>query len=113
MPQDFKDEIFFVMSPDEVSYAKRLVREYCMPYGFEPKIQCVRNIESMNICVQNDLGVSINDYWSRVKDNADFNYIELNEKHEIALAWLKEKTSDEIAILAEEMKILLNKDKTP
>lgn len=107
-PEDFMDDTFFVMSAEEVSYAGTLVKEYCAPYGFEPRIQCVRNIESMNVSVQNGLGVSISDYWSRVKDNADFRYIELNEKHEIALGWMKDSQNQDINVLANELEFLLS-----
>ena len=106
-PEDFKDDMFFVMSADEVSYAGKLVKEYCAPYGFEPRIQYVRNIESMNISVQNGLGVSISDFWSRVKDNSDFRYIELKEKHEIALAWLTDSTNQDANVLANELEFML------
>lgn len=105
-PQDFKDETFLVMSAKEASYAGDLVREYCKPYGFIPRIQHVRNIESMNAYVQNNMGVIITDGWSGVKQNANLKYLELKETHEISLAWLSGTSNENIHVFANEMGII-------
>lgn len=107
-PQEFKDETFFIMSNEEVSYGGDLVKSYCQEYGFTPKIEYVRNIESMNACVQNGMGVVISDSWSREKDNTNFKYLELDTMHKIALAWKTDTNNDEISTLANEMKLILN-----
>ncbi len=106
-PEDFKNDTFVVMSTDEFSDVGKLVKEYCAPYGFSPKIQYVRSIESMNACVQNGMGVAISDFWSRVKDHADFRYLELKEKHEISIAWLSENKNENIHVMANELEFLL------
>lgn len=105
-PQDFKDETFLVISAKEASYAGDLVREYCKPYGFIPRIQHVRNIESMNAYVQNNMGVIITDGWSGVKQNANLKYLELKETHEISLAWLSGTSNENIHVFANEMDII-------
>lgn len=106
---DFKNDVFFIMSAEEVAYASRLVHEYCEPYGFKPKIQCVRNIESMNVYVQNGLGVAISDFWSREKEHTGFGFLELKETHTISLGWLNKEDNDNIHILTDELKLLLDK----
>jgi len=107
-PEDFQNEAFYVMSNDEVSYAADMVKSCCEDYGFTPKIQYVRSIESMNACVQNGMGVAITDFWSSVKDNADFKYLKLDTNHTISLAWKKDTKNEKVFILANEMKILLD-----
>ncbi|MCC8151430.1 MAG: LysR family transcriptional regulator [Lachnospiraceae bacterium] len=108
-PQDFKDETFLVMSAKEASYAGDLVREYCKPYGFIPRIKYVRNIESMNACVQNNMGVIISDGWSVVKQNANLKYLKLNETHEISLAWITGTSNENVHVFANEMRAIFNK----
>lgn len=96
------------MSTDEVPYAGGLVKSWCEHYGFVPKIQYVRSIESMNACVQNGMGVAISDFWSSAKDSADFRYLKLDTNHKISLAWKKGTENEKVlCLLANEMKVLL------
>jgi len=107
-PVDFKNETFFVMSADEVSYAGNLVKSWCEYYGFVPKIQYVRSIESMNACVQNGMGAAISDYWSCARDSVDFQYLKLDTNHKISLAWKKDSKNQKVYVLANELKIMLD-----
>lgn len=92
-PIDFKDAFFYVVSEDDVPRAAEFVRGYCAPYGFEPKIRTVPNIESMLSVLQNGLGVAIMDTWQRDCTNADLRYITLNSSHAVSLAWRKSNTN--------------------
>ncbi len=107
-PEDFRDDRFLVMSASEVSYAADLVRSYCKPYGFEPRISHVRSIESMLSNVQNNLGVCICDMWSRVIDDPDFRYIELEQKHDMCLARNTDHSNEAVNIVVNELTFLVN-----
>lgn len=106
-PQDFSNETFFVLSSEEASYAADLVRGYLRPFGFEPHIQLVRNIESMNACVHNGMGVAVSDWWSSAKNMPDFRFIPIGSRHPISLVWKKKNKNDIIRILANELKFTL------
>ena len=108
-PKDFANETFFVLSSEEASYAAELVRGYLRPFGFEPKITTVRNIESMNACVHNGMGVEISDWWSSAKNMQDFKYIPIGSRHPIALVWKQKNSNEAIRVLANEMKFILER----
>lgn len=88
-PQDFKQEIFFVVGEREVPQAAELVRSYCRPYRFVPVIQVLPNNESMLDNVRNGLGVAIMGSWSRACRDPNFRTIGLGSSHQIKLYWKK------------------------
>lgn len=108
-PRDFANETFFVLSSEEASYAVGLVKRYMRPFGFEPKIQTVRNIESMNACVHNGMGVEISDWWSSAKNMHDFKYIPIGSRHPIVLVWKQKNANSAIGVLVNEMKFTLER----
>lgn len=107
-PADFKDDVFWVVGDDEVPRASELVRSYCAPYGFEPKIRTVPNIESMLTALQNGLGVAIMDSWQRDRTNDEFRYLTLNSSHLVSLAWRKSNTNPTIPLFINEIALLFH-----
>lgn len=107
-PGDFKDDIFYVVSDDEVPRASEFVRSYCAPYGFVPKIRTVPNIESMITVIQNGLGVVIMDIWRRDCMDADLSYLTLNSGHLVSLAWRKSNTNPVIPLFVNEITLLFH-----
>lgn len=61
-PKDFKDETFYVLD-ENVDFVIQKNREYCKEYQFVPKIQKVKNIQTIHANVLNGKGVTINDSW--------------------------------------------------
>jgi DNA-binding transcriptional LysR family regulator len=106
-PADFKNEVFLVLSGEEVAYAKDLVISYCKPYGFTPKIRFVRNIESMLAGVQNGMGVAISDSWENATSNQGFSYVTMDSLHSIALAWKDKTDNKDISLLVNEFTLLM------
>ncbi len=107
-PTDFKDDVFFVVSDEEVPRASEFVRSYCAPYGFEPKIRTVPNIESMLTVVQNGIGVAIMDTWQRDCTNSGLHYIPLNSSHLVSLAWRKSNSNPAIPLFINEITLLFH-----
>ncbi len=105
---DFKDDIFWVVSEEEVPRAPEFVRSYCAPYGFEPKVRTVPNIESMLSALQNGLGVAIMDVWQRDLTNEDFRYLTLASSHIVSLAWRKSNPNPAIPLFVNEITLLFH-----
>ena len=106
-PKDFENELFFALSSEEATYAANLVREYMRPFGFEPRIQVVRNIESMNACVHNGMGVAVTDWWSTAKGMSDFGFIPIGSRHPIVMVWKEKNDNPALSVLANEFKFIL------
>ena len=107
-PLDFKNDTFFVVGDDEVPRASEFVRGYCSPYGFEPKIFTVPNIESMLAAMQNGTGVAIMDSWQRDCTNHAFRYLKLNSSHLVSLAWRKSNSNPAIPLFINEITLLFH-----
>lgn len=88
-PQDFKQDLFFVVGEREAPQAAELVRGYCRPYHFVPAIQILPNNESMLDNVRNGMGVAIMGNWSRACGDPNFKTIGLGSSHQIKLYWKK------------------------
>lgn len=102
-PEYFKDEDFLTVSDEEFDYVTDLIRSYCKPYGFVPKVQLVRSTDAMILGVQCGLGVAISDIWCRALDNADFGYVVLDSSHPVSLIW-REHQDEAIADFIELLK---------
>lgn len=87
-PWDFSEETFLVL--DEEGVGARMARAYCKPYGFQPRMMPVSDIESLVMGIQNQEGVAIIDPWMRITSNTDFGYIELAESDELIFVWKKD-----------------------
>lgn len=105
---DFKNDTFWVVSEEEVPRAAEFVRSYCAPYGFEPKVRTVPNIESMLTALQNGLGVAIMDVWQRDRTNEAFRYLTLPSSHAVSLAWRKSNPNPAIPLFINEITLLFH-----
>lgn len=102
VPSDFKDDIFFIPAPDEATHIVELVKSYCEPYGFIPKIQGVKSFESLILNVTNGLGVAIADTWVS-QTYSSLRCIELKSFHEISIAWRSNDDNPAIPIFLHEL----------
>ena len=87
---------FFTVADGEYDSAE-LVREYMRPYGFEPKVQLVPNIEEAVARTYSGMGAMIIDEWSREMKNTSLQHIVLNSCNEAVLAWKKENKNPAFA----------------
>lgn len=106
--EEFKDDVFFVVSDEEVPRASEFVRSYCAPYGFEPKVRTVPNVESMLTVLQNGMGVAIMDSWQRDCSNTDLRYFPINSAHLVSLAWRKSNRNPAIQPFINEITLLFH-----
>lgn len=102
VPSDFKDDIFFVPSPDEVTHIVELVKNYCEPHGFIPTIQGVKNFESLILSVANGLGVAVADSWVG-QTYRTLRSIDLDSYHDIAVAWKNNNDNPAIPVFLHEL----------
>lgn len=95
-PADFAGDTFLVVTEREHSfYGEDLVRGFCRPYGFVPKVLAVNSTDSMLAGIQCHLGVAIVDEWSREIHHPDFRFIRLESSHQVRLMW-KTKWEDPV-----------------
>lgn len=95
-PIDFEDETFLVISEGEHSfYGQDLVKGFCKPYGFVPKVLAVNSTDSMMAGIQCRMGVAIVDAWSRELSHPEFGHITLDSSHIVRLMW-KTKWTDPV-----------------
>lgn len=93
-PADFKDEDFLTVSDEEFDFVTDLIRSFCKPYGFVPKVQLVRSTDAMILGVQCGLGVAISDIWCRALDNPDFGHVVLDSSHPVTIVYKQQ--ADEV-----------------
>lgn len=86
-PEDFKNEAFLTVLDEEFDYVTDMIRSFCRPYGFVPKIQLVRSTDAMILGVQCGLGVAISDVWCRALDNPDFGFVVLDSFHPVSIVY--------------------------
>lgn len=106
MVQDFREITFFTVA-DGAYDSSELVREYMRPYGFEPKVQLVPNIEEAVARTYSGMGAMIIDEWSREMKNTSLQHIVLNSCNEAVLAWRKENKNPAFACFLQEIQKLL------
>ncbi len=95
-PIDFENETFLVVSEGERSfYSQDLVKGFCKPYGFVPKILAVNSTDSMISGISCRMGVAIVDMWSRELCHPEFGHIVLDSSHIVRLIW-KTKWTDPV-----------------
>jgi DNA-binding transcriptional LysR family regulator len=105
---DFRDYTFFApMFNRVVDY----IKEHCAPFGFEPKIELVPNMETAIFAVQNKMGVAVGDSWHREISNQSFRYINMDSKHTISIAWLKNSSNPSILVFVNELIVIFSKMK--
>lgn len=95
-PTDFSEETFLVVSEGEHNfYGQDLVKGFCKPYGFVPKVMSVNSTDSMMAGIQCQMGVAIVDVWSRELVHPEYCHVTLNSSHVVMLIW-KTKWTDPV-----------------
>lgn len=107
-PYDFRKELFFVPQSDRTTYIVDLVNSFCEPYGFSPRIQFVRNTESLLMNVHNGLGVAITDFWTLHMGGSLYRYVLLEASHTITAVWQKNERNPLVPIFIQEISNLFN-----
>ncbi len=102
-PIDFKNETFIIPSSNEATHIVEFVKSFCQPYGFTPKIQGVRNNESLILSVLNGTGVAITDLWTVKSGRKGLRYIPLNTNHTIAVAWKRNNFNPAVHMFLKEL----------
>lgn len=96
VPEDFQDETFLVVCEGEHSfYGEDLVKGFCKPYGFVPKVLAVNSTGSMMAGIQCQMGVAILDTWSRELSHPEFGHVMLDSSHIVRLMW-KTRWTDQV-----------------
>lgn len=101
-PEHFKEADFLTVSDEEFDYVTDLIKSFCKPYGFVPKVQLVRSTDAMIHGVQCGLGVAIHDIWCRALNNPDFGSVTLDSSHPVTIVYrtdAEEVVQDFIRIL--------------
>lgn len=96
--KDFKEETFYVLK-DEEGYAVQYTRRLCAKYQFVPKIQEVKNIQTIHANVQNGNGVTINDEWGPGCYRDYFAMMPIDAVSIIYLIWKRQNVTKEIELL--------------
>lgn len=95
-PVDFEEETFLVVCEGEhCFYGEDLVKGFCKPYGFVPKVLAVNSTDSMMAGIQCQMGVAILDTWSREFSHPEFGHIILDSSHSVRLMW-KTRWTDQV-----------------
>ncbi len=102
-PQDFINEPFLIPVPEETSFIMDLIKSYCRPYGFMPKIQLVKNVDSLLTSVLNGLGVAIVDGWTLNTVSDKFLYLPIHSHHDISAVWVGNSNNSAIPIFLQEL----------
>jgi hypothetical protein len=95
----FKERTFF--APKAIGIVED-IKNYCAPYGFEPRVELVPDMEAAFILVQNRRGVLIADNWFREAANRDFRHIPMGSVS-IGIAWLKKCANPAVPIFVREL----------
>ena len=109
--EDFKDENFVMILRDETPNGFDGVISLCRKHGFTPKIvKELPNIESLLLCVESGLGVTIVDSNIRMHDNENFKFFKLEDDYiSVVMAWKKENMNPVVSLFTnnvlEEVKI--------
>lgn len=107
IPYDFKDEIFYVNH----NLVDNSIRNSCKSYGFIPHLKKVKSFESILASVENGLGVTFLDIWGRSINNSSFEYVPIDSKHQVSMAWNKMNESETIQSFVNEFELYFNQQK--
>lgn len=105
---DFKDENFVFISREESPKGYDSVISLCRMHGFTPKIvKQLPNIESLLLCVESGLGVSLFDATIRLYNRENFKLLELEDDYvSVVMAWKKENLNTAVSLFTN--MVLLN-----
>lgn len=93
-PQDFRNEVFLVPREHENEQILEIVKSYCEPYGFTPKVQVMRNNDSVFANVACGFGVAVVDGWTARSKSVNFSRVYLDSEHDIAIAWRRDNENE-------------------
>ena len=102
---DLRDTDFVLISRDESPKGFDSVINQCRLHGFTPHIvKHLPNVESLLLCVESGLGVSLFDTSIRLHNDARFKKFALqNDAIEIVMAWRRENLNPAIPLFANRM----------
>lgn len=103
--KDLKEEKFVLISREESPHGFDSVVALCKANGFTPKIvKQVPNAESLLLCVESGLGISIVDTNVRIYDQSKLKKINLeNDYISVVMAWKKENQNPVIQLFVDKM----------
>ncbi len=93
-PVDFEDATFFLSDSERERGTPDKIYGLFAPYGYVPRLQYLRNWDSVVAKVEAGLGVVIFDTWVQYLRMKQFHGVDLNSSHSVALAWRKGLPSD-------------------
>lgn len=96
---DIKNENFVTISRDESPKGFDCVTSLCKKYGFTPNIvKQLPNIESLLLCVESGLGITILDSKLR-RSNSNLKHFEIeNDYMDVVMAWKKENMNPSVSL---------------
>ena len=102
---DLRDTDFVVLTRDESPKGFDSVIGLCRLHGFTPRIvKHLPNVESLLLCVESGLGVSLFDASIRLHNEARYRkYALQNDSVEIVMAWRKENLNPAIPMFTNQM----------
>lgn len=102
-PADFQNEVFLVPAPDETAFMIDLVKSFCKPYGFVPRLRLVKSIDTLLLNVLNALGVAIVDEWTMMMKPPGYRCIPLDSSHAIDIAWHRDNENPALPVFLHEL----------
>jgi DNA-binding transcriptional LysR family regulator len=99
---DFKDDVLFTFSSDEISLARTINEQYCKSKGFIPTIKTLPNHDSILLAVERGKGFTIVSKWSRVINNSSFKCLELDDSLTICAVWRKDNGNAVLSLFCSE-----------
>lgn len=100
-PSDFSDAVFYLSESERERKSGQLLQECLQPYGVVPRLQYVRNWDSVVAKVEAGQGVVVFDEWAQYLRMSQFHQIPLDSAHTVCLAWRKEVPADIAMYFAE------------
>ncbi|RCX09936.1 DNA-binding transcriptional LysR family regulator [Anaerobacterium chartisolvens] len=98
---DLKDEKFVMISRDESPKGFDSIIGLCRKYGFTPNIvKQLPNAESLLMCIESGLGISLLDYNVRIHNSDRFKMFKIEEDlMNVIMAWKKDNLNPSISLL--------------
>jgi DNA-binding transcriptional LysR family regulator len=98
--KDVKDEPFVMISRDESPKGFDGIISLCKKHGFRPNIvKQLPNVESLMLCVEMGLGITLLDSNIRLHDNDNFRVFKVEGDYiDVIMAWKKENMNPSIPL---------------
>lgn len=94
--EDFKDEPFYVISPDKQhdNPMGAMVTDMCAAYGFVPRLVYEPSYVSIYMQLQKGYGVWITSGWVSIEQSSLYRTIRLNKEMKVCAVWRDEDEKD-------------------